>query len=212
MRNSIWRANARSRGKIDGLIPFTRWITPPNMKKRFTTQMYVYMMPLSSTAIEKGDGKTTVVVPSHDGGLEHTELAFNDVKDWLEQAKRGEVTLYPPQFYILSVLEPFFEGRTGTVEEQRRRFLEFVAKVPTNGGDKGTEMISWGEKVMSPTVIGRKEDGRLVMGVDKPGPELEGTGRGGDGSRSVVVRFGKEGPSEVSVEAWEGGKGGKGKL
>ena len=182
------------------------------MKKRFTTQMYVYMMPLSSTAIEKGESKTTVVVPTHDGGLEHTELAFNDIKDWLEQAKRGEVTLYPPQFYIMSVLEPFFEAGTGTAEEQRRKFLEFVAKVPTGGGDKETEMIPWGEKVMSPTVVGKKEDGRLVMVVDKPGLELEGTGRGGDGSRAVIVRFGKDGPSEVSVEPREGGKDVKGKL
>ena len=58
----------------------------------------------------------------------------------------------------------------------------------------------------------KKEDGRLVMVVDKPGLELEGTGRGGDGSRAVIVRFGKDGPSEVSVEPRNGGKDVKGKL
>ncbi|KAK3986060.1 nucleoside diphosphate-linked moiety X motif 19, mitochondrial [Cladorrhinum sp. PSN332] len=187
------------RADVDGLIPFTRWITPPNMKKRFTTQMYVYMMPFEAEAAGTVEGGT-VVVPTHDGGLEHTELAFNDVGVWLEQAKKGEVTLYPPQFYILSVLEPFFAGGKGTVNEQRERFLEFVDRVPTAEGGKETEMIPWKDKAMSPTVVGRKEDGRLIMGLDKPGPELEGTGRGGDGQRRIVVRFGKEGPSEVSIE------------
>ncbi|KAK4223446.1 hypothetical protein QBC38DRAFT_459325 [Podospora fimiseda] len=195
---------------LDGLIPFTRWVTPPNMKKRFTTQMYIYLMPLSV----KGRIQERAVVPTHDGGLEHTELAFDAISNWLEKAKQGKVVLYPPQFYILSVLEPFFSrNKKNDVEEQRKEFLEFVKRVPTAEGGKETEMIAWEEKVMSPTVVGRKEDGRLIMGLDKPGPELEGTdgGRGGDGWRRIVVRFGKEGPSEVSVEV--GGEGReKGKL
>lgn len=43
------------------------------------------------------------------------------------------------------------------------------------------------------------KDGRSVLGLDYPGPELEGTGRGGDKERVVVVRFGKEGPRDVEV-------------
>lgn len=45
----------------------------------------------------------------------------------------------------------------------------------------------------------RKSDGRSVLGLDKPGPELVGSGRGGDGERVVLVRFSKEGPRDVEV-------------
>lgn len=43
------------------------------------------------------------------------------------------------------------------------------------------------------------KDGRSVLGLDYPGPELEGSGRGGDGERVVLVRFKKEGPRDVEV-------------
>src|ERR1700753_2590512 len=40
--------SSRNADKPDNLIPFTRWITPPNVPKRFTTQMYLYFLPLPS--------------------------------------------------------------------------------------------------------------------------------------------------------------------
>lgn len=43
------------------------------------------------------------------------------------------------------------------------------------------------------------KDGRSVLGLDHPGPELERSGRGGDGERVVLVRFRKEGPRDVEV-------------
>ncbi len=53
---------------------------------------------------------------------------------------------------------------------------------------------------MSPTgILLRKSDGKSVLGLDKPGPELKGSGRGGDGVRVVLVKFGKEGPRNVEV-------------
>lgn len=45
----------------------------------------------------------------------------------------------------------------------------------------------------------RESDGRIVLGLDKPGPELKGSGRGGDGERVALVRFTKAGPMEVEV-------------
>jgi hypothetical protein len=60
--------------------------------------------------------------------------------------------------------------------------------------------IPWSRKVISPTVMSvRQKDGRLVMGLDKPGPELRGSGRGGDWERVVLVNFRKEGPRDVEV-------------
>lgn len=53
---------------------------------------------------------------------------------------------------------------------------------------------------MSPIgLLMRKSDGRSVLGLGKPGPELAGKGRGGDEKRVVLVKFGKEGPRDVEV-------------
>lgn len=66
-----------------------------------------------------------------------------------------------------------------------------------DGGDgKG---VQWGDKVMSPTGILMTREGRSVLGLERPGPELKGSGRGGDEKRVVLVRFGREGPRDVEV-------------
>lgn len=67
-----------------------------------------------------------------------------------------------------------------------------------DGGDgKGTK---WADKVMSPIgLLMRKSDGRSVLGLDKPGPELKESGRRGDEKRVVLVKFSKEGPRNVEV-------------
>lgn len=63
------------------------------------------------------------------------------------------------------------------------------------GGD-----VRWAQKVMSPMgLLMRKSDGRSVLALDRPGVELEGSGRGGDGERVVLVRFTREGPRDVEV-------------
>jgi hypothetical protein len=53
---------------------------------------------------------------------------------------------------------------------------------------------------MSPSgLFMRKSDGRSVLALDKPGQELDGSGRSGDPERVVLVRFSKEGPRDVDV-------------
>lgn len=53
---------------------------------------------------------------------------------------------------------------------------------------------------MSPVgLLMRRRDGRSVLALDKPGPELRGSRRGGDARRVVLVRFGREGPRDVDV-------------
>ncbi len=60
--------------------------------------------------------------------------------------------------------------------------------------------VKWADKVMSPTgLFMRKTDGRSVLALDKPGPELADSGRRGDRDRVVLVRFSKEGPRDVEV-------------
>lgn len=61
----------------------------------------------------------------------------------------------------------------------------------------------WGEKCISPTgLLWKQSDGRGVLGLNKPGAELEGSGRRGDAERVVLVKFSKEGPRNVEV-AWK---------
>ena len=63
-----------------------------------------------------------------------------------------------------------------------------------------TENPVWAEKVMSPDAINfDKEKKKSVLGLYKPGPELEGSGRCGDPDRVVLVKNTKEGPRDVEV-------------
>lgn len=60
--------------------------------------------------------------------------------------------------------------------------------------------MKWADKVMSPVgIMMRKSDGKSVLGLDKPGPELKDSGRRGDEARVVLVKFGKDGPRSVEV-------------
>jgi 8-oxo-dGTP pyrophosphatase MutT (NUDIX family) len=187
---------------VDGLLPFTRWVTPTNIPKRFSTQMYLYMLPLEA----KGDVRREVVVPTptHDGGLEHTAATFDSIADWLEAARQGRIILFPPQYYLLFILSQFIKPGEGDFKAQRETVRRFLSKTPTGREGDPTAMIPWAEKVMSPTAMFMLPgDGRLVMGIDKPGPELRDSGRGGDKDRVVLVEFAKEGPKRVEVRSRE---------
>lgn len=190
---------------VDSLHPFTRWITPPNLPKRFTTQMYIYFLPLTqnptpaSTSTSSSITQSVVPAPTSDGGLEHTAALFAPCSTWLSQARANEIILFPPQFYLMYLLAPFLTPLSSPsqsqLQSQRDAVLEFLKG---DGGDgKG---IKWADKVMSPIgLLMRKSDGRSVLALDKPGPELKGSGRGGDEGRVVLVRFRKEGPRDVEV-------------
>lgn len=216
--------DVRAAPLTEDLIPFTRWVTPLWNKagRRFTTQMYLYLMPLSATIPSSSSSTTTVEVhqtPTSDGGLEHTAATFASAAEWLRRQERGEVVLFPPQCFLLTMVARALEsaGPGADVAAQRRALVDFVTRAPsgaTQNEEKGsvrvdggggkkvhpTAMIPWTEKVMSPEVLFvRKSDGRLVLGIDKPGPELKGSGRGGDFKRVVLAKFGKQGPTQVEV-------------
>lgn len=213
---------------VDDLVPFTRWVTPPNMPKRFTTQMYIYFMPLAeSPGGPKTDGPGPVDVdvvqtPTSDGGVEHTAATFADASEWLRRQARGEIVLFPPQCYLLTLVAQVFASVSpqsvghdleARYAAQRRALVEFLRKTPTAAGvaavdgGKGlhpTALIPWSDKVMSPhTLFIRDVDDRIVLGIDKPGPELKGTGAGGDHERVVLVKFAKGGPQDVEVRGRE---------
>ncbi|KAG5968028.1 hypothetical protein E4U57_007567 [Claviceps arundinis] len=193
------------------LVPFTRWITPTNMPKRFTTQMYIYMLPISNKSIP-----SEMHIPTPDGGVEHTAAHFAPPQFFLARAADNAIILFPPQVYLLTLLARFLTGSTNDLEAgpvhytaQRKKLVSFLRRRVTAETRKGkkhaTAGISWADKVINPYVIlHREKDEREVMALDKPGPELEEVGdRGGDWERVVLTRFGKGGPSSVEVRMRE---------
>jgi len=83
---------------------------------------------------------------------------------------------------------------TDELQKQRDGVLEFLK------GDGDGKGVRWADKVMSPVgLLMRKSDGRSVLGLEKPGPELKDSGRRGDEKRVVLVNFNKEGPRNVEV-------------
>ncbi|KAM0253511.1 hypothetical protein ACHAP5_000540 [Fusarium lateritium] len=202
-----WLKSLGAEPDLDGLIPFTRWITPATNTKRFTTQMYLYMLPQS-----RNDMPSEMLIPTPDNGVEHTAALFAPAKSFLSRAATNSIILFPPQAYLLSLVDKIFTELHQSSEApdseqitaQRKKIISFLKQVPTAETEKGqghkTAMIPWGEKVMSPhNLFIRKHDKRIVLGLDKPGPELRGSDRGGDWERVVLVNFGKGGPTNVEV-------------
>ncbi|KAK3498078.1 uncharacterized protein B0T23DRAFT_311661 [Neurospora hispaniola] len=207
---TAWLEGKGGVADVDNLLPFTRWITPQNQRKRFTTQMYLYMLPLNTTTAES---QTTTVVqtPTHDGGVEHTAALFDSPSTWLAKASAGEIILYPPQFYLLTLISRFLPKQSSDYDEQRERLVSFLRRVPTSSVKHPTSDIPWAEKVMSPEVVsfakqGSYGNGRVILGLAKPGRELMDSGRGGDVERVVLVDFRKEEVEEVKEEQTEGGE------
>ncbi|KAL8859116.1 MAG: hypothetical protein Q9178_004379 [Gyalolechia marmorata] len=186
----------RSHGGIpdtESLHPFTRWLTPANIPKRFSTQMYLYFLPLAHSGIPQ-----TLHIPTSDGGVEHTEAQFLPASEWLSLARAEKIILFPPQFFLLKLIADFLNANVsseakllsaGRLQAQRDGLLDFIKT-----GDP-----PWGEKCISPWPL-KKDGKRLVMGLDEPGPELEGTDQRGDAERVIWVQFkGKEGTSGMEV-------------
>jgi 8-oxo-dGTP pyrophosphatase MutT (NUDIX family) len=213
-----WLAQKGGRADVDGLIPFTRWVTPTNVPKRFTTQMYLYFLPTlnqtplaEAAAHDDSEAEVRIPVPTTDGGLEHTNARFLPASVWLRLAQEGRIILFPPQFFLLHQVAKHFDNLPSPsaygsisrepvpreeLEERRKRLIQFV-----KSGDP-----PWTEKCISPDVQPprdgkRRDDGRVVLGLHRPGPELEKlkTGRKGVREECVLVEFRKEGPRRLAI-------------
>ena len=208
----------------DSLHAFTRWLTPVNVpRRRFSTQMYLYFLPLSSSS----NLPQAIHTPISDGGIEHTTAEFASVSEWIARFRAGKIILFPPQFFLLSVVAPFLDpvpnGKdTATLQAQRDKLLEFA-------GHKEDGEPTWAEKCISPNPM-CKDGKRVFMSLEQAGPEVQAIGRRGDGRRVVswiyregrpqdlevhwredVIRAkerrGKTGPQEFSTEQLESKRG-----
>ncbi|KAI0425175.1 hypothetical protein F5Y09DRAFT_322399 [Xylaria sp. FL1042] len=222
-----WLESVGGVADTDGLLPFTRWVTPHGPPKRFTTQMYLYMLPLETSPDPVlSAAQSEALIPTADGGAEITAAHFDDAATWLRRQDRGDVILFPPQYFLLHLLSRFLTGApspspsSSSIKEldssqtteyyraQREKLRVFLHTVPTSTHPRATEhptsQIPWADKVISPVTLGlRHTDQRAILALDKPGNELKGSGRGGDWERVVLVKFGKAGPSNVEVRGRE---------
>ncbi len=175
--------------------------------------MYLYLLPLT-----RRDVPSKMVIPTADGGIEHTAALFAEPQAWLKQANQGEIILFPPQYFILDTVGRHVGGgRPGSLEEEskrfmqeRRRLLKFVKQVPTAttalGRAHPSAQVPWADKVISPVPMYMRDkegDRRAVLSLAHPGPELEGSDRVGDFERVVLTKFGKNGPTGVEVRLRE---------
>ncbi|KXJ96179.1 hypothetical protein Micbo1qcDRAFT_231272 [Microdochium bolleyi] len=223
-----WLKSVGGEPDIDNLRPFTRWLTPPPTPKRFSTQMYLYMLPLtgndndgSMMASSTPQGSAIAAaeqeeaqIPTPDGS-EIMTARFDDPGAWNARNMAGKSIMFPPQVFLIQMVGQFVKGPhpTATTNNtdkaahyaaQREKLLAWLQKVPTCTQDKyakqPTSQIPWADKCISPNSIGlRKADSRAILTLDKPGRELADTGRGGDWERCVLVKFAGPGPTHVEI-------------
>ncbi|KAL9115672.1 MAG: hypothetical protein Q9227_000040 [Pyrenula ochraceoflavens] len=177
------------------------------MPKRFANQMYLYFLEQDElpgdrpgvagmTGNDRGDevmkGLTSNKVsalPSADGGAEIQEAEFAPAGEWMQRAREGKIILYPPQFLLLHILAEYLDNTAISARHlnlARRQLTKFAGL--------------FGPKIISPVgIMFNKSDGRAVLGLDKPGPELAGTPHFGDLERVVLAKFEKGVPRDVEV-------------
>lgn len=182
--------------------------------------MYIYFLPLNTTSLDASgplspEGEAIIPNPTSDGGVEHTSARFLPAHEWLSLARSGSVILIPPQYVLLHLLEPMLAPPNSIpplsheqLQQQREEVMKFLAT-----GDP-----PWSEMCISPYMLSfDKESGEAVVGLDRPGAELEGTGRRGDGERVVLVKMEKQGARVLDVRSRDdflkkSGKAKSGKL
>ncbi|KAF3932674.1 hypothetical protein ABW19_dt0202413 [Dactylella cylindrospora] len=166
---------------VDSLISFTTWITPPTMKKRYETRMFLAFLPVSASQSDSLGAKEedTTALPTADGGVETVSAAFLAAADILKSLKSNDIILFPPQAYLITRLSTFANDSSLTIEQQREAIKKMILD----------EEI--GKLVFEPRPEGKTRDGkRLILGY---GPR-------GDPNRKSVLRFGKGGmPADLEI-------------
>lgn len=166
--------------------------------------MYLYFLPLPLESDKRvlqempteGE-RDEIQIPTSDGGIEVTAAEIRPSAEWLGMAGRGEIMLFPPQYMLLHLVSQHLDKQPrpdNSVEElgrRRRELIDFVHSGST----------PWSEKCISPRMFKISSDGRAVLGLHNPGPELKGTNRTGELDRVVLVEFVKGvGPRNVEVK------------
>lgn len=165
--------------------------------------MYLYFLPLNNASQYTKIGaplstaESLIPDPTTDGGIEHTAARFLPAEQWISMQHAGEVMMFPPQVYLLSIVAEFLHPtrdstRGEELQQQRQKLRAFLRE--------SEEYSPWGTRCISPVMIARSmRDGRSIMALDKPGWEVQEAGRSGDRERCSIVDFRKEGPRRVDI-------------
>ncbi|KAJ7749557.1 hypothetical protein DFH07DRAFT_961695 [Mycena maculata] len=168
---------------VQALLPFTQWITPVFAPRRFHTQFYVaFLGTASATGFSSGAREDRI--PTPDGGQEVIAARFLHPDAVLAEFRAGEITLMPPQFYILHTLAGILRGDATTAEQCAR--VEELA------------LSAFGRMVFNPRRLGPPDvQGRVVLTYE--GDHTRG-GPSGRLHRALVLT-GKGGvTSEITLE------------
>ncbi|KAG5354071.1 hypothetical protein E4T56_gene8945 [Termitomyces sp. T112] len=167
---------------VDLLLPFTQWITPVNILRRFHTYFYVTFLPAASSGFSSGAKQDRI--PKHDGGQEVISARFLHPADALKEFREGKITLMPPQAYLLHTLSEILQGRMNMPVQ--RELVETLSRG------------LFGRMVLNPIRIGSPDgEGRYIMTYE--GDETRGGSKGR--RHRVLVKAGKGGiTSEVTIE------------
>lgn len=160
---------------ISSLLPFTQWVTPPTVPRRFHTYFYVAFLKAAPATGFTSGGKQDRL-PTPDGGQEVIAARFVHTKTALSESGEHKIALMPPQVYMLTTLMEVLRGDENT-EEQRERV-------------KALSQGPFGHMIMHPRAMPEKdENGYTILTYD--GDETRG-GPKGCLHRSLA-KFGKGG-------------------
>ncbi|KAF8205753.1 NUDIX hydrolase domain-like protein [Mycena galopus ATCC 62051] len=101
---------------VKDLLPFTMWITPVGPPRRFQTQFFVAFLGASGFSTGAREDR----IPKPDGGQEVIAARFVHPDTVLAEFNAGEITLMPPQFYIVQTLANILRGDTTTADQRAR--------------------------------------------------------------------------------------------
>jgi 8-oxo-dGTP pyrophosphatase MutT (NUDIX family) len=190
VRFSTWLRQQSPTAQLDtaNLIPFTHWITPANWPERFSTQLYLYFVPVEE------EGNESLHATSDES--ENTAADWKSASEWIALSRRGDIILFAPQFLLLYLVSLHLD-RAGEAAETRQEIETRRAALRLFVEQDGNP--PWRDKCISPlNPLGggrTMRDGRTVLAIDQPGLELEGSGLRGDGERVIFV----DGPRAVDV-------------
>jgi hypothetical protein len=148
--------------------------------------MYIYFLPLPTFnsddpslshigPLPRG-GEALIPLPTHDGGIEHTAARFFPSHTWLDMARSGEIILFPPQFFLLTMVARYLtptrqDAYTNIDLLRQRRALEAFARAG--------QPTPWADVCVSPMFMGSTKDGKTVLSMTYPGDEVKDQGRKG---------------------------------
>jgi hypothetical protein len=199
-------ARHRLRAPVDRLVPFSQWVTPESAAVRFHTRFFVLfveelelglglgldeeaaggVVKQAPTPKEEGAGADVLVQnPTADGGVEVISASWVHTRELFAAFRRGELTMFPPQFYLLTTLGDLLSSmhmhQGGHQGGGSNRTAVLRSRVCDGGG-------GFGSRLFNPRPISFTEEGgmgqRSILTYE--GDELRG-GKAGDRHRCLVL-------------------------